>query len=54
LIGVEKSPTPCPKKPKTIKTFSTKSAKKFWSMGDDSSISCNDFDVDGCNISEVT
>jgi hypothetical protein len=53
LIGVEKSPTPCAKKPKTVKTFSIKSAEIFWSMGDDSSISFNDFDVDGCNISEV-
>jgi hypothetical protein len=53
LIGVEKTPTPCAKKPKTAKTFSTKSAEIFWSMEDDSSISFNDFDVDGCNISEV-
>jgi hypothetical protein len=53
LIGVEKSPTPCAKKPKTAKTFSQKSAEIFRSMGDDSSISLNDFDVDGCNISEV-
>jgi hypothetical protein len=53
LIGVEKTPTPCAKKPKTAKTFSTKSAEIFWSMGDDSSTSFNDFDVDGCNISEV-
>jgi hypothetical protein len=53
LIGVEKTPTPYAKKPKTAKTFSTKSAEIFWSMGDDSSISFNDFDVDGCNISEV-
>jgi hypothetical protein len=29
LIGVEKTPTPCVKKPKTVKTFSTKSAKFF-------------------------
>jgi hypothetical protein len=29
LIGVEKTPTPCAKKPKITKTFSTKSAKKF-------------------------
>jgi hypothetical protein len=50
LIGVEKTPTPCAKKPKTAKTFSTKSAEIFWGMGDDSSISFNDFDVDGCNI----
>jgi hypothetical protein len=53
LIGVEKTPTPCAKKPKTTKTFFTKSAKKFRSMGDDSSTSFNNFDVDGCNISEV-
>jgi hypothetical protein len=53
LIGVEKTPTPCAKKPKTAKTFSTKSAEFFRSMGDDSSTSFNDFDVDGCNISEV-
>jgi hypothetical protein len=53
LIGVEKTPTPCVKKPKTAKTFSQKSAKFFPSVGDDSSISFNDFDVDGCNISEV-
>jgi hypothetical protein len=38
---------------KLQKTFSTKSAKFFRSMGDDSSIYFNDFDVDGCNISEV-
>jgi hypothetical protein len=53
LIGVEKTPTPCAKKPKTAKSFSTKSAKKFRSMGDNSSTTFNDFDVDGCNISEV-
>jgi hypothetical protein len=29
LIGVEKSPTLCAKKPKTAKTFSTKSAEIF-------------------------
>jgi hypothetical protein len=51
LIGVEKTPTPCVKKPKTAKTFSQKSAEIFWSVGDDSSISFNDYDVDGCNIS---
>jgi hypothetical protein len=51
LIGVEKTPAPCAKKPKTAKTFSTKSAKFFCSMGDDSSTSF--FDVDSCNISEV-
>jgi hypothetical protein len=53
LIGVEKTPTPCTKKPKTAKTFSNKSAEIFQSVGDDSSISFNDFDVDGCNISKV-
>jgi hypothetical protein len=47
LIGVEKTPTPCAKKPKT------KSAEIFWSMGDNISTSFNDFDVDCCNISEV-
>jgi hypothetical protein len=36
LIGVEKTPTPCVKKPKTAKTFSQKSAEIFWSVGDDS------------------
>jgi hypothetical protein len=53
LIGAKKTPTPCAKKPKTAKTFSTKSAEIFRSMGDDSSTSFNDFDVGGCNISEV-
>jgi hypothetical protein len=53
LIGVEKTPTPCAKQPKTAKTFSNKSAKNFWGMGDNSSTTFNDFDVDGCNISEV-
>jgi hypothetical protein len=52
LIGVEKTP-PCAKKPKTAKTFSIKSAKKIRSKGDNSSTFFNDFDVDGCNISEV-
>jgi hypothetical protein len=53
LIGIEKTPTPCAKKPKTVKTFSIKSAEIFRSMGDDSSTPFNDFDVDDCNISEV-
>jgi hypothetical protein len=53
LIAIEKTPTPCAKKPKTTKTFSTKSAEIFRSMGDNSSTSFNDFDVDGCNISEI-
>jgi hypothetical protein len=47
LIGIEKTPTPCAKKPKTAKTFSQKSAEILRSVGDDSSISFNDFDVDG-------
>ena len=50
LIDIEKTPTPCAKKPKTIKTFSTKSAEIFWSMGDNSSTSFNDFN--GCRYME--
>jgi hypothetical protein len=53
FIGVEKTPTPCAKKPKTAKKKSNKSAKIFRSMGDNSSTTFNDFDVDGCNITEV-
>jgi hypothetical protein len=53
MIGAEKTPTPRAKKPKTAKTFPTKSAEFFWSMKDNSSTSFNDFDVAGCNISEV-
>jgi hypothetical protein len=53
MIGVEKTPTPCAKKPKTTKKKSTKVAQIFWSMEDNSSTSFNDFDVDGCNISKV-
>jgi hypothetical protein len=51
LIGVEKTPTPCTTKPKTTKKYLKR--EFFWSVGHDSSISFNDFDVDGCNISEV-
>jgi hypothetical protein len=51
VIGVEKTPTPCAKLPKTTETFSNKSAELFQSMGDNSSTTFNDFD--GCNISEV-
>jgi hypothetical protein len=47
LIGVEKIPTPCVKKTKTAETFSNKSAEIFRSMGDNSSTTFNDFDVDG-------
>jgi hypothetical protein len=43
LIGAEKIPTPCVKKPKTAETFSNKSAEIFQSMGDNSSTSFNDF-----------
>jgi hypothetical protein len=53
VIGVEKITTPCAKLPKTTKTFSNKSAEFFRSMGDNSCTTFNDFDVDGCNISEV-
>jgi hypothetical protein len=53
LIGAEKIPTPCVKKPKTAETFSNKSAEISWSMGDNSSTTFNYFYVDGCNISEV-
>jgi hypothetical protein len=53
LIGVDKTPTPCAKKPKTAKTFSTKSAENFQTMEENSSTSFNDFDVHGCNISEI-
>jgi hypothetical protein len=53
VIGVEKIPTPCVKKPKTAETFSNKSDKKIRSMGDNSSTTFNDFDVDGFNIFEV-
>jgi hypothetical protein len=53
LIGVDKTPTPSVKKPKTAKTFSQKSAEIFRSVGYDSSIYFNNFDVDFCNISEV-
>jgi hypothetical protein len=51
VIGVEKIPTPCVKLPKTMETFSNKSVEIFQSMGDNSSTTINDFDVDGCNIS---
>jgi hypothetical protein len=53
MIGVEKTPTPCAKNPKTAKTFFTKSAEIFRSIEDNSSTTYNDFDVDGCNIYEV-
>jgi hypothetical protein len=55
LIGVEKVPTPFAKLPKTTKTFSNKSAEIFRSIGDyaPTTFDSNDFDLDGCNISEV-
>jgi hypothetical protein len=40
-------------KAENCKNYSTKSAEIFWSMGDNRSTSFNDFDIDGCNISEV-
>jgi hypothetical protein len=41
--------------PKTTETFSNKSAEIFRSMGDNgpTTSDSNDFDLDGCNISEV-
>jgi hypothetical protein len=55
LIGVGKVSTPFAKLPKTTETFSNKSAEIFRSMGDNgpTTFDSNDFDVDGCNISEV-
>jgi hypothetical protein len=55
VIGVEKFPTPSAKLPKTTNTFSNKSAEIFRSMGDNgpTTFDSNDFDLDGCNISEV-
>jgi hypothetical protein len=55
VIGVEKISTPCAKLPKTTETFSNISVEIFRSMGDDgpTTFDSNDFDVDGCNISEV-
>jgi hypothetical protein len=55
MIGVGKVPTPFAKLPKTTETFSNKSAEIFRSMGDNgpTTFDSNDFDVDGCNISEV-
>jgi hypothetical protein len=41
------------KSPKLQKLFLKRVLNFFRSVGDDSSISLNDFDVDGCNISEV-
>jgi hypothetical protein len=55
VISVEKIPTPSAKLPKTMETFSNKSAEIFRSMGDNgyTTFDSNDFYVDGCNISEV-
>jgi hypothetical protein len=55
VIGVGKVPTPSAKLPKTTETFSNKSAEIFRSMGDHgpTTFDNNDFDLDGCNISEV-
>jgi hypothetical protein len=55
MIGVGKVPASSAKLPKTTKTFSNKSAKKFRSMGGNgpTTFDNNDFGLDGCNISEV-
>jgi hypothetical protein len=55
MISVEKVPTPSAKLPKTTETFSNKSTEIFRSMGDNgpTTFDSNDFDLDGCNISEV-
>jgi hypothetical protein len=55
MIGVGKVSTPFAKLPKTTETFSNKSAKKIHSMGDNgpTTFDSNDFNLDGCNISEV-
>jgi hypothetical protein len=55
MIGVGKFPTPFAKLPKTIETFSNKSAEIFRSMGNNvpTTFDDNDFDIDGCNIFEV-
>jgi hypothetical protein len=55
MVGVEKVSTPFAKFPKTTETFSNKSAEIFQSMGDNgpTTFDSNDFDLDGCNISEV-
>jgi hypothetical protein len=55
FIGVGKVSTPFAKLPKNTETFSNKNAESFQSMGDNgpNTFDDNDFDVDGCNISEV-
>jgi hypothetical protein len=55
IIGVGKVPTTSAKLPKTTETISNKSAEIFLSMGDNGTTTFdnNDFDLDGCNISEV-
>jgi hypothetical protein len=55
IISVGKVSTPFAKLPKTTKTFSNISAEIFRSMGDNgpTTFDNNDFDLDGCNISEV-
>jgi hypothetical protein len=55
IIGVGKVSTPSAKLPKTIETFSNTSAEISRSMGNNgpTTFDSNDFDLDGCNISEV-
>jgi hypothetical protein len=49
LIGVEKIPTPCAKLLKTTETF----YKALLEDDSSTTFDSNDFDTDGCNISEV-
>lgn len=53
--NVSTSSAKCLKLPKTAETVSDKSAEIFQNMGDNGPITFdnNDFDFDGCNISEV-
>jgi hypothetical protein len=55
IIGVGKVPTPSTKLPRTAKTIPDKSAEIFRNMGNNNPFTFddNDFDFDGCNISEV-
>jgi hypothetical protein len=55
MIGVGKVSTPFAKFPKTTETFSNKSAEIFQSMGNNgpTTFDSNDFNLDGCNISNV-
>jgi hypothetical protein len=56
MISVEKVPTPSTKLSKTTETLSNKSAEIFRIMLDNgpTTFDNNYFDIDGCNISEVS